>query len=791
MTTELSDDDGGLETPPFFRKNSRLSTTSLANSSVVLGDISEEVLKVWSQLPEAIRLDPSLAVFQKEFERLQGRSETGTSRTDCFVVNMSLKHKFYLGDHEEEDEYQDTNEKLNSHERKLGPVARYIKLILLVACWTVFFTILMLTKEKVEIMHQISVPDEGVQNLTLRGGPYDDRVIVAIESSLLLDENAYANFSAKRYLEVWFEATEQDEYSAVSKNISEVWTLPLLPPYLSDAISNQRRTKIFKLKNFPPRLAERAITMKFETNINVSMPLSISYDVPIDPDAGIAYGAVILIGLYVLIVFEILNRTIAALLAAASSLAILAVFNEKPTTYEIISWIDVDTLLLLSSMMILVAIVADTGIFDYLAVYAYKITNGKVWPLISTLCFFTTFISCFLDNVTTVLLMTPVTIRLCEVMQLNPVPVLTSMVIFSNIGGAATPIGDPPNVIIASNRDVIRAGVGFSTFVIHMGTGVALVLFVIYLHFRFIFRDLEVLRFDEPQEVQELRHEIVIWQRAAASLSSYSKDENLVRETLMKKVKRLLQDLRQKMITGSFAMDNYKNTLEELQEKYPIRDKWLLVKSGFSMILVITLFFLHSLPNFNLTLGWTALLCVLLLLILADTEDLDGVMARVEWSTLLFFAALFVLMEALTKLGLIAWIGKRTELVIMSVNEESRLAAAILLILWVSALAGAFVDNVPLTTMMLKITTGLADNKELGLPLQPLIWALSFGACMGGNGTLIGATANVVCAGVAEQHGYRFTFMQFFRVGFPVLITSTLTITVYLMVAHVFFGWNT
>lgn len=99
----------------------------------------------------------------------------------------------------------------------------------------------------------------------------------------------------------------------------------------------------------------------------------------------------------------------------------------------------------------------------------------------------------------------------------------------------------------------------------------------------------------------------------------------------------------------------------------------------------------------------------------------------------------------------------------MSVGPESRLAVAILLILWVSACASAFVDNIPLTTMMVRIATGLADNRELGLPMQPLVWALSFGACLGGNGTLFGASANVVCAGVAEQHGYRFTFIEFLK----------------------------
>lgn len=307
-------------------------------------------------------------------------------------------------------------------------------------------------------------------------------------------------------------------------------------------------------------------------------------------------------------------------------------------------------------------------------------------------------------------------------------------------------------------------GVNFLNFTVHLTLGIVLVLVQTHFQLRFQFRDINSLRHREPQIVQELRQEISVWQRAAASLSSYSKDEDLVRETLLKKVSRLNKQLKKRMASGSVPVDCYKATLEELQAKYPIRSRSLLIKSAITLVFVISFFFLHSMPHIQrLSLGWTALLGAVLLLILADREDMEAVLARVEWSTLLFFAALFILMEALTLLGLIDFIGNQTQNVIMSVGEESRLAVAILIILWVSALASAFVDNIPLTTMMVKIAISLAENEALGLPLQPLVWALAFGACLGGNGTLIGASANVVCAGVAEQHGYRFTFVEFFK----------------------------
>ena len=218
-----------------------------------------------------------------------------------------------------------------------------------------------------------------------------------------------------------------------------------------------------------------------------------------------------------------------------------------------------------------------------------------------------------------------------------------------------------------------------------MAIGVCMVMVQTYFQLRYKFRNINDLRFSEPNDVQELRHEITVWQRAAASLSSYSKDEDLVRETLLKKVNRLGRQLKKKLVSGAVPVESYKATLGDLQAKYPIRNFKLLIKSAITLVFVISFFFLHSVPNLQrLSLGWTALLGAILLLILADREDMEAVLARVEWSTLLFFAALFVLMEALSELGLIDWIGRQTESVILSVGEESRLMVAILIILWVS-----------------------------------------------------------------------------------------------------------
>lgn len=199
------------------------------------------------------------------------------------------------------------------------------------------------------------------------------------------------------------------------------------------------------------------IRVHMSSNVEADVPVKFTYDsTPIDKETGVIYAAIVLLGLYVLIIWEIVNRTFAAMIASTLAIGVLAAMDERPSMPKLISWIDVETLLLLFGMMIMVAILSETGIFDFLAVYAYQVTNGRVWPLINCLCIFTAVLSSFLDNVTTVLLMTPVTIRLCEVMELNPVPVLMSMVIYSNVGGTLTPVGDPPNVIIASNSYISK-----------------------------------------------------------------------------------------------------------------------------------------------------------------------------------------------------------------------------------------------------------------------------------------------------------------------------------------------
>ncbi|XP_013146639.1 PREDICTED: P protein-like [Papilio polytes] len=805
-------------------------------SLVSCGELTAEAIQLWLGLPKKIKYDPELAPFRQRYEKEFGnleniplssnQSSNGSapetkrlplvksaphlnnnniktlSANDVGVNIKDPEKANNFGKHDEKEEKAQTRKQPT----KMSKARHYVKMMLLIAAWIFFTIVFMLYNEKEEIKRNTFVGPGEIKDYFFNASDMENLSVLVKLSGPFLPEHMEKHLNSTELetaekMTVWLERwTASDGPPAMSKNkevtASDKWSVLLQEDRYLDFSQGERRTSTIVLgKNTPSSNSTSVHTIRMQTTSKQTIPLTVSYTVnPIDVASGVTYACLLLCSLYVLIIFEIINRTMAAIIVSSSSLAVLALVGERPSVPELISWLDVETLLLLFSMMLLVAITAETGIFDFLAVFTFEVTRGKLWPLISLLCAITGLLSTFLDNVTTVLLMTPVTIRLCEVMNLDPIPILMSMVLFSNIGGTATPVGDPPNVIIASNKAVVQSGINFTNFTLHMTLGIVLVCVQTYFQLRYIYRDTSKLRLNVPRDIQDLRHQISIWRRAIESLPHLSQDQQVVRERLERKVAKLnlkLTALEKESIKRVFPKETFQSTLVELKEKYKIRDKALLIKASIAISFVVIVFFLHSIPELNrVSLGWTALLGAILLLTLADREDLEPILHRVEWSTLLFFASLFVLMEALSKLGLIEFIGSLTESIILKVDESARLAVALLLMLWVSGVTSAFVDNIPLTTMMVRVVTTLGSNPQLGLPMAPLIWALSFGACLGGNGTLIGASANVVCAGVAEQHGYRFSFLHFFRVGFPVMIGHLFVASLYLLLCHCVFTWH-
>ncbi len=477
--------------------------------------------------------------------------------------------------------------------------------------------------------------------------------------------------------------------------------------------------------------------MSFITSSNAGGGAAVDIGISLEEGLGnepVWVGLGILLFVYALIISEVVHRTLAAALGGIAAILALNYYKSGAalTLAETTTLIEWETIGLLLGMMVMVGVISHTGIFEWFAVQAYKKSKGNVWTLVVILCSVTAVLSAFLDNVTTMLLLTPVTIQLARVLDLDPIPVLIAEVLFSNIGGAATMIGDPPNIIIGSmmsesaiagNTDagiagLASQGVSFNDFIIELAPGILLTIIPTFMMLKWMYAE-------------------------------------------------------------EFSGERIRD-VEELESKYGVKDAKMLKASGTILGLVILGFFLN--PILHIPVSWVALVGAVLMLLVTNPHELEEPLEKVEWTTLIFFAGLFVLIHSLQHLGVISWIGDQVESSIIFFDEEYRFVAALVIILWVSAIASAFIDNIPYTITMIPVV--LQISVSLNLDLGPMIWALAFGACLGGNGTLIGASANVVTAGMSEEAGYPISFNQFFKAGFPVMLMTVSIITAYVVMVY-------
>ena len=414
---------------------------------------------------------------------------------------------------------------------------------------------------------------------------------------------------------------------------------------------------------------------------------------------------VIAVAIFVLvigvIVSEKLHRAACALIGAML-LILLGILEPK----EALDFIDFNTIGVLIGMMMFVAVVKNSGIFEYLAIKSAKIARGNPWRIMIAFMIITAVLSAFLDNVTTVLLIGPMTFSICQKLELNPVPYLMTQIMSSNLGGTATLIGDPPNIMIGSAADI-----SFAQFVMYDGPIVVISMAAAILMFRFI----------------------------------YGKGLSVAPEKM--------------------------ELIMQMDEKEQIRDQALFVKSVIMIFLVALAFILHD--ALELKTSIIALSCAALM-ILIGKQDVEETVHDVEWPTIVFFAFLFIVVGGLEKVGIIQNIAD-----LMVSTTGTHYVILMLVILWVSALCSAVLDNIPfVATLIPLIMTMEAD----GIDVWPLWWAVSIGACFGGNGTIIGASANVVLTGIAGRRGYPITFIDFLKIGAPVMLMSVVLATGYLLV---------
>ena len=409
--------------------------------------------------------------------------------------------------------------------------------------------------------------------------------------------------------------------------------------------------------------------------------------------------------IYGIIISEKINRTAISLFGAIVMI-ILGILNQE----QAIEHIDFNTIGLLVGMMIIVNILKRTGVFEYLAIRAAKKAKGDPWKILVLFAIITALSSAFLDNVTTILLIVPVTLVITDTLDTNPIPFMFTEILIANIGGTATLIGDPPNIMIGS-----ATGLGFVDFIVNLAPVVIVISVATLFLLKLIYKD------------------------------------------FLK------------------ATDENKQKIMKMDETITIKDTLLLKKSLIVLFITILGFMVHSqfhLESATIALGGAALLLVI------SKIDPEEILFEVEWTTIFFFMGLFILVGSLVEVGVIDNLAKK-----MLELTKGNLFVTTLTILWVSAIASAFLDNIPFVATMIPLIKAMTASGQLDA--NPLWWALALGACLGGNGTIIGASANVIVTGIMAKEGRPVSFMSFMRIGFPMMIVSIIISTIYLILFYV------
>ncbi|MEE1312213.1 MAG: ArsB/NhaD family transporter [Lachnospiraceae bacterium] len=401
------------------------------------------------------------------------------------------------------------------------------------------------------------------------------------------------------------------------------------------------------------------------------------------------------------IMTEKVHRSVASMTGA-----ILLLVTGVLSLDSAIGYVDVNTLGVLVGMMIFVGIVKNSGIFEYIAIKSAKLAKGKPWQIMVIFIIITALLSGFLDNVTTVLLVGPMTLAITSMLKVNPVPYIISQIMASNIGGMATLIGDPPNIMIGSS-----AGLGFGAFLLNTGA-VSLIVLIISIFCYYVL----------------YRKQLIV-------------DEENIQKVM------------------------------QLDEKKSISDPALMKKSLIMFVLVAVGFVFHGQLHLESSVIALSAACIMLLI---GKQDPEEIFSSVEWSTILFFIGLFVVVGGLEKVGIIDSLAKG-----LIGLTGGNLVITMMAILWIAAIVSAFLDNIPFVATLIPMILTIG---ETGMDITPLWWALSLGACLGGNGTLIGASANVVLSGISNKAGHKITFASYFKVGFPMMILSIIACSIYLLV---------
>ncbi len=440
---------------------------------------------------------------------------------------------------------------------------------------------------------------------------------------------------------------------------------------------------------------------------------------------GMLISIIVFLIVYIAITFELVNKAVAAFSGVAILVLLNVISPHIPGGHSIsdghhapsaIMLIDYETIMLLFGMMIMVSVLKESGLFTVVAIRIAELTRGRPIKILVLFSFVTAIMSAFLDNVTTVLIIIPLIIELTRGLGLNPKKYVLSQIIISNIGGAGTLIGDPPNVIIGS-----KVGLTFNQFLFNMGPPIVVIFFVI-LFFIWIM---------DKREYKPI-------------------DDNIV-----------------KLFTVNLLLEKIRYEFGNSQINKP-----LIIKGLVFLCITILLFITQTITH--LPPGVVAI-SMGIFLVLYTRSNIEKILEEVEWTTLIFFVGLFILVGSLEHYHVIKWIAD---------NVFSRLGddpyVNVLVVQWVAGIASGFLDNIPFTITMIPIIEIINGSNP---DLQNLLWwSLALGACLGGNITMIGASANIVSIGIAKKAGVNISFIEFMKFGAVISFISLLISSIYLII---------
>ncbi|MGL5648110.1 MAG: SLC13 family permease [Clostridium sp.] len=414
-------------------------------------------------------------------------------------------------------------------------------------------------------------------------------------------------------------------------------------------------------------------------------------------------------GIFIVILLGIITEKFDLTVLSLTGAILMVAVGIIPLS-KVMGYVDFNTIAVLFGMMAIVAVFKRTGFFEYIAMFTAKICRGNSLKIIFTLGILAAFFSGVLDNVTTVLLMGPVTILITRLLKVNPIPFMIVEIFAANIGGTGTLIGDPPNIMIGS-----AAHLSFVDFLVKLFPITIVILILTIGIIYYIYR------------------------------------------------KELLVNYEEKVI------------ISKLNPRKEIKNKKLLIQTLVVILIVLIAFIISN--KIGMSVGEIAIIgaCVLLLISKINFED---IVKDIEWGSILFFIGLFIMVGGLVQVGIINMLAH----VIIHYGKTSPVLL-MLIMLWGSAIISTFLNNIPFVATLIPLVLVMQKN---GVDVSMLWWAISLGSCLGGNGSLIGASANVVLANVSEKNGYKIKFGEYFKIGFPLMILSIIISSIYLLALYYF-----